>query len=165
MVLIDKTALISEVVREDVDRFVEYEQKRGMRNTTINLRLRAIRALFGYLTEMKYIAVNPMKKYPLLKIRGGNIETFSMTQLRKLLNAPDRRTFTGLRDYTLLETGLRLSEISAVLIDDIKLAEGLIFVRHTKGHMHRYVSIKAKMKDEFHRYKRTSEHANWRLYL
>lgn len=156
LVINEKTELISEVVRADIDNFVEYEKKRGMQNTTINLRLRAIRALFGYLTQMKYIAVNPMKKYPLLKVRDGNIETFSMKQLRQLLNAPDRRTFTGLRDYTfillLLETGLRLSEVTAVQIDDVKLAEGQIFVRHTKGHMHRYVPIQAKMREQLRRY-------------
>ena len=156
LVINEKTELISEVVRADIDNFVEYEKKRGMQNTTINLRLRAIRALFGYLMQMKYIAVNPMKKYPLLKVRDGNIETFSMKQLRQLLNAPDRRTFTGLRDYTfmllLLETGLRLSEVTAVQIDDVKLAEGQIFVRHTKGHMHRYVPIQAKMREQLRRY-------------
>jgi len=156
LVQIDKTELISEVVRTDIDNFVEYEQKRGMKNTTINLRLRAARALFSYLKEMKYIAVHPMDKYPLLKIRNANIETFSLKQLRQLLNAPDRRTFTGLRDYTimllLLETGLRLSEVTAVQIDDIKLAEGQIFVRHTKGHMHRYVPIQTKMREQLRRY-------------
>src|SRR5699024_3444636 len=117
-----------------------------------NVRLRAIRALFGYLTTMKYIAVNPLSKYPLLKVRSANIEAFNMSQLRKLLNAPDRRTFTGLRDYTmmllLVETGLRLSEVTAVQLDDVNLSEGQIFVRHTKGHMHRYVPIQAKMKEQ-----------------
>lgn len=156
LVQIDKLALISDVLRSDIDNYVEYEQKRGMKNTTINLRLRAVRAFFGYLTEMKYIAVNPMKKYPLLKIRDANIETFSMKQIRQLLNAPDRRTFTGLRDYTLmlllLETGLRLSEVAAVHIDDVKLAEGQIFVRHTKGHLHRYVPIQTKMRQQLRRY-------------
>ena len=156
LVQIDKLALISEILRSDIDNYVEYEQKRGMKNTTINLRLRAVRAFFGYLTEMKYIAVNPMKKYPLLKIRDANIETFSMKQIRQLLNAPNRRTFTGLRDYTLmlllLETGLRLSEVAAVHIDDVKLAEGQIFVRHTKGHLHRYVPIQTKMRQQLRRY-------------
>src|SRR5699024_8132972 len=156
LVQIDKLALISEILRSDIDNYVEYEQKRGMKNTTINLRLRAVRAFLGYLTEMEYIAVNPMKKYPLRKIRDANIETFSMKQIRQLLNAPDRRTFTGLRDYTLmlllLETGLRLSEVAAVHIDDVKLAEGQIFVRHTKGHLHRYVPIQTKMRQQLRRY-------------
>jgi len=156
LVTIDKTTLISEVMRQDIDEYVEREKKRGLTNNTINVRLRAIRALFGYLTTMKYIAVNPLSKYPLLKVRSANIEAFNMSQLRKLLNAPDRRTFTGLRDYTmmllLVETGLRLSEVTAVQLDDVNLSEGQIFVRHTKGHMHRYVPIQAKMKEQLRRY-------------
>lgn len=156
LVTVDKTELVSEITREDINSFVDHEKKRGMKNTTINLRLRAARALFGFLKEMKYIAVNPMEKYPLLKVRDGNIETFSIPQLRRLLNAPDRRTFTGLRDYTfmllILETGLRLSEVTAIEVDDVKLSEGQIFVRHTKGHLHRYVPIQAKMREQLRRY-------------
>lgn len=156
LVINDKIDLISEVVRADIDEFVEYEKRRGISNNTINVRLRAIRALFGYLLNMKFIAVNPMKKYPLLKVRENNIEAFNMKQLRQLLNAPDKRTFTGLRDYTymllLLETGLRLSEVTAVQLEDINFSEGQIFVRHTKGHMHRYVPIQAKMREQLRRY-------------
>lgn len=156
LVIIDKTDLISGVVRADIDGFVEHEQKRGIGNNTVNIRLRAIRALFGYLINMKYIAVHPMSKYPLLKVRTNNIEAFNMKQLRQLLNAPDMRTFTGLRDYTfmllILETGLRLSEITAVEVEDINFAEGQIFVRHTKGHMHRYVPIQTKMRQQLRRY-------------
>ena len=156
LISIDKTELISGVVRADIDTFVDREMERGISDNTINIRLRAVRAFFGFLFEMKYIANNPMKKYPLLKVRGANIETFSTKQLRQLLNAPDRRTFTGLRDYTfmllLLDTGLRLSEVTAVELDDVKLSEGRIFVRHTKGHMHRYVPIQAKMREQLRRY-------------
>lgn len=156
LVQVDKTDLISKVVRQDIDGFVEHEKARGMSNNTINIRLRGVRALFSYLHDMKYIAVHPMVKYPLLKIRNANINAFSMKQLRQLLSAPDRRTFTGLRDYTLMlllvETGLRLSEVTAVQVDDVKLSEGLVFVRHTKGHMHRHVPIQAKMKEQLRRY-------------
>lgn len=158
LVTLDKTELISQVLRLDIDKFVESEKARGIRNTAINIRLRGIRAFFGFLMELKYISINPMLKYPLMKVRDANIETFNMKQLRQLLNAPDRRTFTGLRDYTfmllLLETGLRLSEVTAVQVDDVKLSEGQIFVRHTKGHMHRYVPIQTKMKEQLRRYMR-----------
>lgn len=156
LVTIDKTEFISEVVRTDIDRFIDYEKERGNSDNTINIKLRAIRALFNFLFDSKYITKNPMKQYPLLKVRKGNIETFSVKQLRQLLNAPDRRTFTGLRDYTfmllLLETGLRLSEAAAIELEDVKLSEGQIFVRHTKGHMHRYVPIQVKMREQLRRY-------------
>lgn len=155
---IDKIGLIDEITRDVIDDFVEHEKNRGMKNTTINIRLRGIRTFFGFLIEMRYISTNPMAKYPLIKVRAANIETFSMKQLRQLLGAPDRRTFTGLRDYTimllLLETGLRLSEVTAVQIDDVKLSEGQIFVRHTKNDFHRYVPVQAKMQEQLRRYMR-----------
>lgn len=159
LVRYDKVDFISKVLRPDIDSYVEYLQhERGLKNGAINTHLRAIRALFSFLHESKFIRNNPMKEYPLLSVRAGNIETFTLKQLRQLLNAPDRRTFTGLRDYTymllLLETGIRLSESAAILVEDVKLSEGQIFIRHTKGHMHRYVPIQAKMKEQLRRYLR-----------
>lgn len=153
----DKIDFISKVTRQDIDNHVEYlQQERHLSNNGINTRLRAIRALFGYLYDSKYIRNNPMKGYPLLKVRKGNIEAFTMKQLRQLLNAPNRRTFTGVRDYTyillLLETGIRLSESASILVEDVKLSEGVIFIRHTKNNLHRYVPIQAKMKEQLRRY-------------
>ncbi|MBS4193464.1 tyrosine-type recombinase/integrase [Lederbergia citri] len=153
----EKTDFISRVMRHDIDNYVEYLQnERVLSNGAINTTLRAIRALFGFLKESKFIRNNPMKGYPLLKIRSGNIEAFNMKQVRQLLNATDKRTFTGVRDYTymllLLETGLRLSESAAILVEDVKLSEGVIFVRHTKNNFHRYVPIQAKMKEQLRRY-------------
>jgi integrase/recombinase XerD len=152
----DKLDLISVVVRADVDKYVDYLKECGRQNGTINTRLRAIRAFFGYLKESKYIKTNPMVRYSLLKERKGNIETFTLEQLRKLLNAADVRTFTGLRDRTfmmlLIETGIRLSEATGILVEDVKLSEGTIFIRETKNHFHRYVPIQAKMKEQLRRY-------------
>lgn len=152
----DNVDFIGQVPRSDIDEYVEHLQIRGLKNGAINTHLRAIRALFGFLNEMKYIRTNPMKGYPLLSVRTGNVEAFSLSQVRQLLNAPDRRTFTGVRDYTyillLLETGIRLSESAAILVEDVKLSEGVVFIRHTKGNMHRYVPIQAKMKEQLRRY-------------
>ncbi|MGG3622829.1 tyrosine-type recombinase/integrase [Bacillus gobiensis] len=151
-----KEELISMVVRADIDEYVDFLKEQGRQNGSINTRLRSMRALFGYLYENKYIPNNPMRKYPLLRERKGNIETFSMKQLRQLLNAPDKRTFTGLRDYTymllLLETGIRLSESAGILLEDVKLSEGTIFIRETKNHFHRYVPIQSMMKEQLRRY-------------
>lgn len=154
----DNVDFIGRVPRSDIDEYVEHLQSRGLKNGAINTHIRAIRALFGFLYDSKFIRTNPMKAYPLLNVRSANIETFSLAQLRKLLNAPDRRTFTGVRDYTymllLLETGVRLTESAAILVEDVKLSEGVVFIRHTKGNMHRYVPIQAKMKEQLRRYLR-----------
>lgn len=115
-----------------------------------------MRAFFNFIRESDVIRNNPMKAYPLLKVRKGNIETFSIGELRRLFNAADKRTFTGYRDYTymllLLETGVRLSESQAIFVEDVKFSEGVIFIRHTKNQFHRYVPIQSKMKEVLKRY-------------
>lgn len=153
----EHSLIINEVVRRHIDEFIEdMQERRCLRTVTINTKLRAIRTLFNFLYERKYIDENPMHKYPLLKERKANIETLSLKQLRQLLNAPNMRTFTGQRDYTfmllILETGIRLNEAAGILVDDVKLAEGQIFIRNTKNHFHRYVPIQEKMKEQLRRY-------------
>ncbi|GIN10233.1 hypothetical protein J26TS2_01000 [Shouchella clausii] len=148
---------IHEITRDDIDKYVEEMQLvRNLKPGTINTKLRSIRAFFGWLYKSKYIISNPMERYPLLRERKGKIETFSLKQLKQLLNAPDKRTFIGQRDYTflllLLETGVRLNEAAGILVEDVKLSEGQIFIRNTKNHFHRYVPIQAKMKEQLRRY-------------
>ena len=148
---------LNRVVRSDIDNYIEdMQRERGLKVTTINTKLRAIRTLFNFLANCKYIDENPMERYPLLKDRKANIQTFSLSQLKQLLNAPDLRTFTGQRDYTymllLIETGLRLNEVAGILVEDVKLSEGQIFVRNTKNHLHRYVPITTKMREQLKRY-------------
>lgn len=93
--------------------------------------------------------INELAKFPLVRDRKNHVETFTVKQLHALLNATDKRTFKGQHDYTfmllLLETGIRLNEASGILVEDVKLSEGLIFIRNTKKHYHRYVPIQAKI--------------------
>ena len=153
----DYSLIVNEVIRQHIDEFVEdMKQRRNLREVSVNTKLRALRTLFNYLMEVKLIDKNPMHKYPLLKVRSANVQTFSMKQLKQLFNAPDKRTFTGQRDYTfmliLLDTGIRLNEATGILLDDVKLSEGTIFIRNTKNHFHRYVPISAKVQAQISRY-------------
>lgn len=156
LVSVDHSLFIHDVQRKHLEELVEDMQVRGLRTTTINSKLRAIRAFFHWLLENKYLAVNGLAKFPLVRDRKNNVETFTVKQLHALLNATDKRTFTGQRDYTfmmlLLETGIRLNEACGILVEDVKLSEGLVFIRNTKNHYHRYVPIQAKMKEQLRRY-------------
>ncbi|WP_179123777.1 site-specific integrase [Paraliobacillus ryukyuensis] len=66
----DYSLIVNEVVREQIDEFVDDLKKRpNLKPTMINPRLRALRTLFNFLEDCKYIFDNPMRKYPLLKDR------------------------------------------------------------------------------------------------
>lgn len=159
LVTLGKEELISGVIRQDIDDYVDHlRHVKGLKDNAVNTKLRGIRAFFGFLKDSEYIRKNPMYKYPLLRVRTGNVEAFSMKQLRQLFNQPDKRTFSGIRDYTymllLLETGMRLNESAEILLEDVKLSEGVVFLRNTKNAFHRYVPIQEKMKEQLRRYMR-----------
>ncbi|WP_244908294.1 tyrosine-type recombinase/integrase [Paenibacillus campinasensis] len=65
------------------------------------------------------------------------LQTFTKEQVAALLEQPDRKTFTGYRDFTmmtvLLETGMRISELCHLKISDIFFREKEIRITRGKG--------------------------------
>lgn len=81
-----------------------------------NLPFQNINALLNWMVEQEKIPRNPIKVHKLHKRRDdGNIKPVDVESLQKFISALDRRTYTGLRDYTIimvmLDTGLRTKEL------------------------------------------------------
>lgn len=122
---------------------------------TVNGRIRSCRAFFEFLHEEGHIAQNPAKSILPLKSRKTVIETFSREQLNTLLSTPDKNTFTGFRDHVmmllLLETGIRVSELARIKLEDIRWGDGSILVLG-KGNKERLVPFQSRMKAALRRY-------------
>ncbi|MGP4073980.1 tyrosine-type recombinase/integrase [Piscibacillus sp. B03] len=129
--------------------------KEGKRETTINANLRAIRSFFNFLEREGFITQNPVKNVKLVRQKRTIIETFSREQIHSLLRQPDRTTFTGIRDYTimmlLLETGVRVRELCDIQTNDINFQDGLIRI-DGKGNKERFVPIQNRMKKQLANY-------------
>ncbi|MEO2223193.1 tyrosine-type recombinase/integrase [Priestia megaterium] len=124
----------------------------GRKETTINANLRAIRALFNFLESECLIVKNPVKKLKLVKQKKTVIQTFSREEIRLLFDKPNKSTFTGLRDYTimmfLLETGVRVKELCGIRIKDVNFQDGIVTIREAKGFKERNVPIQRIMKKQ-----------------
>lgn len=98
---------------------------------TINGRLKSCKVFFSFLLKHDYVAVNVAEKLTLLKAPKDTTQdtthTFTHDQVLQLLRMPNQKTFTGLRDYTimivLLETGIRIGELLALRLRDVNLKE------------------------------------------
>lgn len=77
--------------------------------------------------------------------RPSTITCFTEAEVALVLQQPNRRTFTGFRDYVilllLLDTGIRLGELSALRVSDLDLSDQLIRISKGKGSKCRHVSI------------------------
>jgi integrase/recombinase XerD len=153
----DITPSFDTITKDHIKRnVILYMKEKGLQTVTINTRLRAIRAFFNFLQRERYIKQNPMNEIKLLKDRKKVVETFTNKQLETLFKQPNLRSFVGVRDYTfmmlLLETGIRVSELEGVCVQDILWNESRIHIRKTKTYRERLVPIQKKMKHQLQKY-------------
>ncbi|MEX2462542.1 MAG: tyrosine-type recombinase/integrase [Paenibacillaceae bacterium] len=110
---------------------------------TINGRLKSCKAFFSFLFKHDYVAHNVAEKLALVKVPKDAVHTFTLDQVLQLLRMPNQKTFTGLRDYTimivLLETGIRIGELLALTLKDINFKERELRIRLGKGNKARNV--------------------------
>ncbi|QFT88077.1 Tyrosine recombinase XerC [Bacillus sp. THAF10] len=143
-----------EHIKENVIRYMR--NFKGIKIVSINTRLRALRSFFNFLYKQKHIPKNPMGNVRELKDRKSIIATFTKDQLNKLFRQPDMRTFTGLRDYTImllmLETGIRVNELVGISLKDIKWEDGLLCIRNAKSYRERLVPIQKVMREQLKKY-------------
>lgn len=106
----------------------------GKNNEHYNKQLQAIRGFLQYCVSEGYLDENPCAviKY---KPHSGRIVQHSEEVIRKLLDAPDRNTWAGLRDYTAmvltLDTGIRPNELVQVCIADFDFASSYLYLRES----------------------------------
>jgi site-specific recombinase XerD len=109
----------------------DLENQRGVSVRSRNLRLTAIHAFFrsaaferpSRAAQIQRVLAIPSKRFTRTLVR-----CLSRPEVDALLAAPDRRTWSGRRDYafilTAVQTGLRLSEITGLTRGDLVLDAG-----------------------------------------
>jgi integrase/recombinase XerD len=124
----------SKLLLEDLDAatisafLTHLEQARANSVRTRNARLTAIRSFFHY-TELKAPEqaelIARVLSIPEKRFDTTEISYLTEIEITALLQAPDRSTWNGRRDHTMLlvaiQTGLRVSELAALCRQDLQL--------------------------------------------
>lgn len=121
--------------------------------------VRTIKAFWSWLVTEGYIEKNPMTALKVPKAPKKVIETFSQEQIKKMISILDLKTPAGYRDYTiiliLLDTGIRLSELINLEIDNIDLQQSTFLVTG-KGNKERVVPFGTQVRRAIWRYLTTN---------
>ena len=122
---------------------------------TINGYMRALRSFWSWLEREGFITENPFARLKVPKAPKKVIPTFSEQQLRQIFDAIDTNSPTGYRDYaiilTLLDTGIRCSELTKLRLSDVNL-EGRLLKVQGKGSKERLVPIGARVQKAIWKY-------------
>ncbi len=130
-------------------------QSKGLSGHAVNTYLRAIRAFWSWLIREEIINSNPFFKVRVPKPPRKIIPTFSERQLNAIFKSINTATPVGFRDYsmilTLLDTGLRASELVGLSMNNVNLEDGMVKV-NGKGNKERVVPIGAKVQRTLWKY-------------
>jgi integrase/recombinase XerD len=129
---------------ETIIRYLDSLYQSGLDSRSVARHLATLRNFFRFLVREGQISLDPTENARTPKQWQNIPKLLSISQINKLLQAPDAARATGLRDRAMLEllyaTGLRVSELCRVATSDLNLQLGVL--RATgKGNKQRVVPV------------------------
>jgi integrase/recombinase XerD len=113
---------IEEIERVDLEAFIEHEQDRGLRISTVRTRLACMIAFLHFLMEQEVIPGSVLKRGIKLKLPDSLPRAINPADVRKLLcvieDIRDRALF-----LLLLRTGIRIGEALGLRLNDLDIKD------------------------------------------
>ncbi len=144
-----------EIEMMDVRGFVAQQVREGRNRTTAGRRLAAIRSFLRYLHREGYLRANPARLVSTPKAQKLLPKFLTVDDVFSLIEKPEGIGFIKARDRAILEllysSGLRVSELSGLNVDDVNTRESLVKVRG-KGKKERILPVGSKAVDAIKSY-------------
>jgi integrase/recombinase XerC len=137
----------SAVTQSDIRAHIASRHRQGMGSSSLQRELSAIRSFYSFLLKMQCTDINPAQYVKAPKHVKKLPKTLDVDQINGLLEA-GTSSVLEVRDVAMFElfysSGLRLSELAALNIEDIDLHDHSLLVRSGKGGKSRLLPIGAK---------------------
>jgi integrase/recombinase XerD len=128
--LAKKDIELDDVERVEIVRHFQSLRTAGISARSVARALAAIRGLFRFLVTEKHLKRDPSENIENPKLWSNLPQSLQPSEVEALLRAPDRATPEGMRDAAMLEllyaTGLRVSELIHVKIEDVVMDGGFL---------------------------------------
>jgi integrase/recombinase XerD len=132
------------VTKFDIKTFLLFLKRQGLSTKTVVRNLVAIRTFFKFLVQEGILEVNPVEELESPKLAKTLPKILSLKEVEQLLEQPNPQTSLGTRDRAMLEllyaTGMRVSELTQLPINQINLEGGYVLV-YGKGSKERIVPL------------------------
>lgn len=146
---------VSMLDSDDITPYLGYLHDRGLKKSSLRLKLAAVKSLFKYLFKKELIDKNPAAAVISPKTDKKLPNYLQLKEVKQLLEYFDTTTFEGIRDKALVDIiyscGLRISEVLEIKVNQIDKQERLLKVIG-KGKKERYVPIGSKTLESLREY-------------
>lgn len=134
----NKITSFKETTKTTVITYLMSLQKKGKSTSTISRNLASIRCFFQFLLSKRIIDEDPTMNLKSPKCEKKIPPILTIDEVNLLLSQPNPKDFKGARDKAMLEllyaTGLRVSEIISLNMDDVQLDASLLIVRENENY-------------------------------
>jgi integrase/recombinase XerD len=118
---------LRDIMRDDIEAFIEHEQDRGLKVTTARTRLNSLWAFLRFLIEQDIINEHILKRKIKLKVPDFLPRAIAPGDVRKLLGAI-KETRARALILVLLRTGMRIGEVLRLKVRDLDIRERKIHI-------------------------------------
>ena len=157
--LMPESVRLVDASREKILAYLAYRVGQGFKPRTTARLLSSVRRFYQYLVREKINGDDPSAQIDAPKLGRPLPKTLTEDEVDRLLAAPDVDTLEGYRDRVMLEvlyaTGLRVSELIGLRVDQVNLRQGIIRVTG-KGNKDRLVPLGEESIDWLERYLRAT---------
>ena len=124
------------VKEEDIQNYIAELQEEGKKASSISRCIASIRSFYQFVLKNKKIKVDPTVNIQSPKIEKRVPNVLTAKEVELLLKQPDDVDLKGIRDKAMLEfayaTGMRVTEIISLDIDDVNLEEAYVICKGAK---------------------------------
>ncbi len=140
----DESLSFIDVDKSAIQFFIQFKAKSNCSEKTMQRKVSTIKSFYKFLLENRYTDYNAADHIHTPKASKLLPNVLTINEVVNLMKQPDLKTDTGVRDKSILElfysTGVRISELISIKIDDIDLNKKLIKIVG-KGEKERFVII------------------------
>jgi integrase/recombinase XerD len=118
---------LEEITREDLGAWIEHGQDKGLKASTVKMRLRTLNAFLRYMIEKDVIQPEVLSRRMIIKVPDTLPRAMDPEEIKHLISVIDT-----IRDRAmiviLLRTGMRIGELLNTLVEDVNLTERKIAI-------------------------------------
>lgn len=141
---VDINTLVQAVDTESVRAYMAHLNEKEYSKATVARKLATLRSFYKFLVKRNYITSNPVTSIRTPKQEKKLPRFLEYEEVKRLLETPQTNTWLGARDRAIMETlystGVRVSELVALNMEDIDFLGEVIHVRG-KGKKERIAPI------------------------
>lgn len=121
------------ITQEEVKRYARYLEQEGKSNATVVRSVASLKSFYNYMTAAHFVSFNPAKGFSPSRAERKLPAILTNREVDLFLEQPNIGDAKGCRDKAMLEllyaTGIRVSELIALEMQDLNLSAGFLRCR------------------------------------